>query len=214
MATTINRVNEALSELAARVRGGLVRVIDRSGSAGSGIVWDDKGLIVTNAHVVRRSSEVGLQDGRRIPARMLAFDRGLDLAVLAVEERGPTPLPHGDSRGLRPGEWVMAMGHPWGITNATTVGTVITVGSEWEEEFLAGREWILADTHLRPGNSGGPLVDAQGRLIGVNTMTMGPSMGIAVPVHVADEFVRRGVLEPPLRRETLHRRRYAETAWI
>ena len=82
------------------------------------------------------------------------------------------------------------MGHPWGVAGAATGGVVIGVGTDLPEMPLTDREWIAVSLRLRPGHSGGPLVDAEGRLVGINTMMVGPEVGMAVPVHVIKDFLK------------------------
>ncbi len=113
-----------------------------------------------------------------------------------VEADGLSPVELGESRHLRPGQWVMALGHPWGVAGAATGGVVIGAGPDLSEQPLPGQEWIAVSLSLRPGHSGGPLVDAQGRLVGINTMMAGPEVGMAVPVHVAKEFLKRKLGSP------------------
>ena len=86
---------------------------------------------------------------------------------------------------------MVALGFPWGVTGGATTGVVIGAGAALPEWAGDGREWIAASLHLRPGHSGGPLVDARGRLVGINTMMNGPDVGVAVPVHVAVDFLKR-----------------------
>lgn len=186
-------LNAGLAEVVVRARAALVQVRDGAGG-GAGVVLHPQGLILTNAHVVRRGRpEVLSPEGRRWPARVIARDPAHDLAALAVEARGLPALEVGDSRRLRPGEWVVALGHPWGVAGAATAGVVIGVGADLPEAPRLGRgeEWIAVSLRLRPGHSGGPLVDAQGRLLGLNTVMAGPEVGLAVPVHLVTGFLRR-----------------------
>jgi serine protease Do len=141
--------------------------------------------------VVRtRTPQVVLPDGTRLAARVLAHDRHLDVAALSVAETGLPSIELGDSRTLQPGQWVTALGHPWGIHGAATGGVIIGVGSNLPEMPEDDRELIVVGLQLRPGYSGGPLVDDQGRLVGLNTMMIGPEVGVAVPVQVVKEFLR------------------------
>ena len=174
------------------VRPGLVQVRDGRGAGGAGTVWHPDGLILTNAHVVAGGPvSVTFRDGRTLPADLLARDAGLDLAALSVEAAGLPTVALGESRTLRPGQIVLALGHPQGLVGAVTAGVVI--GSENGARGPEGAEWITADLHLRPGYSGGPLVDARGRLVGINFMMNGPGVGMAVPVHVVKAFLRRNL---------------------
>ena len=132
-----------------------------------------------------------LPDGTTLPARLLARDEGRDVAALLVEAKELTPIELGTSRDLQPGRWVLAVGYPWGVAGAATAGIVIGTGEDLPGTPSPAREWIAVSLELRPGHSGGPLVDVQGRLVGVNTMMAGPEVGMAVPVHVVKEFLRR-----------------------
>lgn len=175
---------------------GLVRVQNGRHGHGAGVVWGADGLIMTNAHVIRRDDPmVELPTRGRVRGQVLAVDRELDLALIRIETRGLRSVPRGDSRGLRTGDWVAALGHPWGVQGGVTSGTVIGMGRDWEEMPRDRRELILVSLHLRPGHSGGPLVDSDGLMVGINTMAAGPDVGIAVPVHVAEGFVHKRVPE-------------------
>jgi serine protease Do len=206
-------IDDELAGVVEQVRRSLIQVsngggpqagrgMDPSAGSGAGAIWHPDGLILTNAHVVRqRAVHVTLPDGRELPAKIVAHDRDLDLAALAVEARDLPSIALGESTKLRPGELVLALGHPWGVAGAVTAGVVIGVGvarpagrllegGEWQGLRNADREWITASLHVRPGYSGGPLVDAQGRLVGINTIMAGPGVGVAVPVHVAKSFLK------------------------
>jgi S1-C subfamily serine protease len=127
-----------------------------------------------------------------LAARRLAFDADYDLAALSVEAADLPAMAMGDSRELRAGDWVMALGHPWGVRGAATAGVVIDVGVPPEMGRIR-RELVQVGLHLRPGHSGGPLLDRNGDLVGVNTMMAGPNVGLAVPVHVAKRFLRQAL---------------------
>lgn len=192
--TQLQTLDAEIGALVDRVRLSLVQVSNGRRGAGAGTIWHPDGLIVTNAHVVKlRKPEVTLSDGRKLPARLLVHDLDLDLAALAVDEKGLPSIELGESTGLRAGELVFALGHPWGIEGAVTAGVVIGVGSEWEELPRPDREWIAASLSVRPGHSGGPMVDARGRLVGINTMMAGSGVGVAVPVHVAKRFLKDAI---------------------
>ena len=191
MSALLQQLSSDMADLATSVRRSLVHIRNGSRGAGAGSIWHSDGLIVTNAHVAaNRELHVTLPDGRELPARVLAHDSGLDLAALSVEGNGLPAISLGDSRRLRPGELVLAMGHPWGVSGAATAGVVIGVGNEVPETPLRGREWVAAALRLRPGHSGGPMMDADGRLVGINTMITGPEVAMAVPVHVVKDFLR------------------------
>jgi len=191
MATNLwQQLNDELSATVAQVRSSLVQIRNGRGGAGAGTIWHPDGLIVTNAHVIQhyRQPEVSLPEGRTLPARLLAEDAGRDLAALAVEAAGLPTIELGSSQQLRPGQWVIALGQPWGVLGAVTAGVVIDMGPP--PELATRSELIQVGLHLRPGHSGGPLVDIDGRLVGINTMIAGPDVGLAVPVHVVKDFLR------------------------
>ena len=196
MVTALQELNSEIASELAQVRRSLVQVASggRGGGAGAGIIFHRNGLIVTNAHVLGRDPLlVTLHDGTTLPAKLLAHDPDLDLAALTVDATDLPAIKLGDSKKLKPGEWVLAMGHPWGVQGAATGGVVIGVGSGWPETPRSKREWIMVSLPLRPGNSGGPLIDAQGRLVGINTMMSGPEVGMAVPVNTVKGFLRRAL---------------------
>jgi serine protease Do len=179
-----------MADVVANVRRSLVQVRSSRRGAGAGSIWHPDGLIVTNAHVVQsRRLEVTLPDGREMGAQLVAHDRGLDLAALSVDADGLPAIEIGDSRGLLPGQVVMSMGHPWGVEGAVSAGIVIGLETNVPEAASNGREWVVANLPLRPGHSGGPMMDAEGRLIGINTMITGPEIAMAVPVHVVKDFL-------------------------
>ena len=194
----LEQLNAELSTVTEGVRRSLVQIRNGRRGSGAGTIWHPDGLILTNAHVVgRRSLQVSLPNGlaqsaQVLPARLLAYSRTLDLAALSVDANSLPAIELGNSRELQPGQWVLAMGHPWGVTGAATAGVVIDVGLPPEMPGL-GRELIQVDLPLRPGYSGGPLVDAHGRLVGINTMMAGPEVGLAVPVYEVKRFLRRAL---------------------
>lgn len=185
-------LNLALSEVIEKARESLVRIHSNGSGVGAGSIWHPGGLIVTNAHVVgNRPVKVSLPDGSTHPARVLASDTSKDLAALSLEAERLPAIELGDSSNLMPGQLVLALGHPFGITGAVASGVVIGLGADLPGVPNPGREWVAVGLSLRPGHSGGPLVDAGGRLVGINTMMAGPQVGLAVPVHVVKQFLRR-----------------------
>jgi len=189
----LQQLNHELAAVAEKAQRGLVSISNGRRGAGAGTIWHPKGLILTNAHVVQlRSPKVTLPDGRTSPARVLAHDKELDLAVLRVDAADLPTIELGESQRLQPGQWVLAVGHPWGVAGAATAGVVIGLGPPPEMD-MPGRELIHVSLHLRPGHSGGPLVDTGGRLVGINTMMAGPDVGLAVPVHVVKAFLRQAL---------------------
>ncbi|MEP7289787.1 MAG: trypsin-like peptidase domain-containing protein [Chloroflexota bacterium] len=207
-ATLLQQLNADMASVVEEVRRSLVQVSVGIGN-GAGTIWHSDGLIVTNAHVVSHAGSrrrrgygygyaeqvnnaltVTLPDGRTLPARVIAQDDERDVAALAVDANNLPTIQIGDSRELRPGQWVYAVGHPWGVTGAASAGIVVGSGSEWPEMPTNGRDWIVISLKVRPGNSGGPLVDVQGRLLGINTLMTGPQVGAAIPVHTIKTFLK------------------------
>lgn len=182
-----------LADVIDRVHQSLVQISNGRG-AGAGTIWHSDGLIITNAHVVHghHNLNVKLPDGRTLPTQVIAYDKDLDLAALSVSTDNLPTIELGDSRLLKAGQWVMAVGHPWGVQGAITSGVVIGAGADLPE-MRTGREWIALDLHMRPGHSGGPLVDSSGRLVGINTMITGPDVGFAIPVQTVKTFLKEAL---------------------
>jgi serine protease Do len=174
----------AAAGLAARLARVTVEVRGRGRGAGaaavgSGVVWHPDGLILTNAHVAHQDVTVVLADGGARRARLVARDVRRDLAALVVDATGLPAALIGDSGALRVGELVLAVGNPMGLVRALSAGLVHAVGPRA----------IHADLRLAPGNSGGPLADAQGYVVGLNAMIVG-GLAVAVPSREARRFVR------------------------
>jgi serine protease Do len=169
-----------LGAIAAQLRASTVRVEDERGGAGSGIVWNHAGLVLTNAHVVRgRSATVTATGSKARTARVLRRDAQRDLAALQVEDTaGLVPAQVRDSQSVVPGELVVAAGNPLGLIGAVTAGLV----------HRSNARWVVADVRLAPGNSGGPLADAWGRVIGINSM-IARGFALAVPTAAVASFL-------------------------
>ena len=183
MTTELDR---ELAALGGRLRAATVQIRSRDG-AGSGVVWSPSGLIVTNAHVVGARAMVELGDGRRFEGTTIAHDRRRDLALVRVAGLHlPTLQPR--IAEARAGELAFAFGHPAGTTNAVALGVIHAV-----HEYR-GQGFILADVRLAPGNSGGPLVDHRGAVLGINSMI---AYGFAVAIPAADvvRFVAASVAQ-------------------
>ena len=183
----------AFGEIGESLRRSTVQVRDgrrSDGSDGSGVIWNTSGLIVTNAHVARSPRmTVELWDGRTYPAQLQKRDARRDLAALSVDGRQLPAATAGDSTRLRAGEIVIAVGNPLGFTGALSTGVVHATGPLQE---LGHRNWVQAAIRLAPGNSGGPLADALGRVIGINTMVVSGGLALAVPVNTVEQFLRAG----------------------
>ncbi|MCB8979499.1 MAG: trypsin-like peptidase domain-containing protein [Ardenticatenaceae bacterium] len=187
----LNNINQTMTTLIQMVQQSVVRVGNGRSGFGAGIIWHSDGLILTNAHVVqrRRDPEVTLADGRSFPAQLLTYDETTDLAALYIAANQLPTIELGHSSQLKTGDWVVAVGHPWGVIGAAAWGTVIAVGQPLEQNGYHG-ELVQLGIQLRPGHSGGPLVDGNGRLVGINTMISGPQVGLAIPVDVAKKFLQ------------------------
>jgi len=165
---------------------------------GSGFIWDDKGHVVTNYHVIAGASEarIRLSDGKEYKASLVGASPMHDLAVLRIGE-GPKrhPLPLGTSRDLRVGQRTFAIGNPFGLDWTLTTGIVSALDRSLTEESGSVIEHLIqTDAAVNPGNSGGPLLDSAGRLIGVNTAIYSPSgasagVGFAVPVDTVNRVI-------------------------
>lgn len=211
-------LSDETARLAERARQSVAQVQVGARGIGSAIIWEvgasdasggAEATIITNAHVVAagRSERLTLKlsDGAEIEARLVAIDPSRDLAALRAHAAGLTAARIGDSSALRVGELVMAVGNPFGVEGAVTLGVVAAhapadpdmdlepLGHEREQRRtrhpFARLPLVQADITLRPGNSGGPLLDARGRVIGVNSMVAG-GMGFAIPSNAVARFLQ------------------------
>ena len=184
---------EAIATVAQSLRQSTVQVRSRRHGAGSGVIWSPDGVIITNAHVVSGSrATVELSDGQVLEASVAARNRQRDLVALKVEATDLPAVAIADSNKLRVGELVLAVGNPWGVTGALTTGIIHSVNPRH-----ATQQWIQADIQLAPGNSGGLLANAQGAVIGINTMIV-QGRGFAIPSHVVQQFLSHSHEEPYL----------------
>lgn len=184
-------VSDALIDLADHVRRSIVMVQSGRHGVGSGIIWHSDGTIMTNYHVVARhtSAHVTLSDDREMHANVLAVDPSLDLAVLKIAATDLPAAPAGLSTDVRIGQLVMAIGNPWGRRGVATLGIISGLGevqAPWRKE---PSEYIRSDVMLAPGNSGGALLDMQGKVIGINAMIFGGDLGVAIPSDTATQFL-------------------------
>ena len=205
-APELSRFNDLLADLAERLKPALVHVRVRRGgstakdddapgeprrSTGSGFVIDGNGLIVTNAHVVEQAEwiQVRLADGRRFSGRTVGLDSRVDLALVRIDASGLPVLPLGDSNRMRVGEFVLALGHPFGLEQSVSFGIVSRKGAPLTVA-APGFDFIQTDAAINPGNSGGPLVNMAGQVIGVNSMAArNGSIGFAIPSNLVKLLV-------------------------
>ncbi|MGA7937784.1 MAG: trypsin-like peptidase domain-containing protein [Kovacikia sp.] len=177
---------QEFAALAEQLRRSTVQVRGRRDGVGSGVIWSPDGVMITNAHVVRgNSAAVELFDGRVWEAGVIARSDQRDLVALKVNATDLPAVTPGDSDRLRVGELVFAVGHPFGMTGAVTTGIVHNKGAD----SFSQRNWIQADVPLAPGNSGGPLANVQGQVIGINTMIVN-GRGFAIPSKAVQRFLQ------------------------
>jgi serine protease Do len=182
------RISDALGELSGEVARSVVLVRGSMGSSGSGVIWDQPGLVITNHHVVPGSvAELTLPGGRRLRARVVRRAPALDLAALQVEdslEPGVTTI--GDSDQLRVGDLVVAVGNPMGERDAPSLGILAS----------AADDVLRLSITLRPGNSGGALVNARGEVVGIPNMVTGNGLALAVSSRSVRRFLNGASGEP------------------
>jgi serine protease Do len=163
------------------------------------VVWRTGGIVVTNRHVVASGrahgqARISLIDGQELPTRLIAEEPEIDLAILQVDPNGAGDLdlpaaPIADSRLLQVGQIVLAIGHPWGQLAAVSVGILSGLGEAQVRGRRGAVPVLRTDVGLAPGNSGGPLMNAAGGVIGINTMIVGGDLGVAIPSQVVESFV-------------------------
>jgi serine protease Do len=201
----LTEITDRQAELAQVLQRSSVQINVPGQGRGSGVIWRSDGLIITNAHVVTGAGAiVQFADGRSLPAAVTARNRSRDLAALQIDA---TDLPSaliGDSDSVRVGELVLALGNPLEFTPSLTTGVIHAIGSS--------RSWLQADVTLAPGNSGGLLANAQGQVIGINTMIV-EGRGFAIPSRAVEKFLHDraepqllGVTIQPMRLQLQRRR--------
>jgi serine protease Do len=199
----IARLNDLMHGLSERLKPALVQVRvrrqaetpaegadpqpdDERRASGSGFLIRDDGYLVTNAHVVDEAEriQIKLADGRRFDGRLVGQDNRVDLALVKIEATGLPMAALGDSNRLRVGEFVLALGHPFGLEQTVSFGIVSRKGSPLQVA-APGFDFIQTDAAVNPGNSGGPLVNMAGEVVGVNSMAArNGSIGFAIPINL------------------------------
>jgi S1-C subfamily serine protease len=170
---------------------------------GSGFIYDSSGLLLTNAHVVEGSNRVtvGLSDGRRVEGTVVGADRVTDLAVVQLPGGSWPVASLGNSEALQVGDWVIAVGNPFGLDQTVTLGIVSSLNRNAAKLGITDKrlELIQTDAAINPGNSGGPLLDADGAVVGINTLVRsgpGAGLGFAIPINrartIAQQLVSKG----------------------
>jgi Do/DeqQ family serine protease len=169
-------------------------------ASGSGVIVDRTGYILTNNHVIENAQDitVRLSDSRKLPATLVGRDPKTDLAVLKVDASGPLPAAElGDSERLRVGQWVVAIGNPFGLDRTVTVG-IVSATARTRVGVTTYENFIQTDASINPGNSGGPLLSLDGRVIGINTaiVAAGQGIGFSIPINeakaVMGQLIARG----------------------
>lgn len=174
--------------------------------AGSGFIIDKTGHILTNEHVVRGAEQltVTLKDGRKFKGKVVGSDQKTDLAVVKIEAQNLPYVEMGDSNQLEPGQWVVAIGNPFGFHETVTFGIISALGRSLEDPDESGY-LIQTDAAINPGNSGGPLIDLAGRVVGINEaiLSNAQGMGFAIPINLAkkhlNDLINKGkITHPPV----------------
>lgn len=173
-------------EIAERLRRSTVLIHSGARGSGSGVIWSSDGTLVTNSHVVRSSRPtVQLWDGREFEATVHSRDSHRDLAQLRIDATNLPAATAADSSQLRPGELAIAIGNPMGFLGALATGVIHGMGPL---RGLGPYSWVQAEVRLAPGNSGGPLAEASGRVVGINTMVAG-RLALAIPSNAVRDFL-------------------------
>jgi len=186
----IDSLTDQIAEVVRRTQSSLVVVQNGRHGAGAGIIWKKDGLILTNHHVAPgERAQVTLAEGGEFTARLVARDAELDLALLRIDAADLPAASIADARFLKVGQLVIALGHPWGQRGFVTAGVISGHGTVATRGPRKQVPVLRTDVELGPGSSGGPLINATGGVVGINTMVIGGDLGLAIPSHTASAFV-------------------------
>lgn len=203
-----NDLSLAMTSTVKQVQNSLVVIQNGHLGTGAGIIWQRDGWILTNRHVVGGKKvstrlKVIFANGAECDAEMVFEDTQVDLCLLRTCADGFLPARIGDSRKLRVGQIVLAIGHPWGQRGFVTAGLVsgldVLQPTEGQGRVDRTTDLIRTDVRLAPGNSGGPLVNPSGEVVGINTMVVGGDLGVAIPSHVASSFFENALNQKRLK---------------
>ena len=185
-------INRSLGDVVRAVQRSLAVVQSPRHGFGAGIIWRKNGIILTNAHVVNgQTPRVILHDGQEYPAQVLRHEPELDLALLKIDADGLPAAQIAAPSDIRIGELVLAVGHPWGQVGFITAGVLAAQGMAKTGGPRQMVPILRTDAQLAPGNSGGPLINTAGKVIGINTLILGGDQGIAIPAYLAEQFVNQ-----------------------
>ena len=201
--TNLQAFSDELAAVVAQVTRSVVRVEARQRVAGSGVVWTSEGAIVTADHVVEREENIRVVlDGSTYDAELAGRDPTTDLAVLKIKGSNLVPAQVADSKTIKQGNLVFAVGRPWGNEAIVSAGIVSALG-KWGRAFGGENQFreglIHSDVTLYPGFSGGPLADASGRVVGINSSVLGRDLSLAIPsetvARIAEQLLLKGRIE-------------------
>ena len=187
-----NAFSSGLGEMIEQAQASVVQVRRGDRGAGTGVIWQENGGIITNHHVIAHTGSrtlVELRDGQVFEAQIVDSDPILDVALLKVPAQKLAAIAVADSSKLRVGELVFAIGHPWGQRGVVTAGIVSALSKVQIRNSNRQLEYIKSDVRLAPGNSGGPLLNAQGEVIGINAMIMGGDLSVAIPSSTVSKWI-------------------------
>jgi serine protease Do len=207
------RADPAVATVKARVEGespsGRRRVVAEG--LGTAFVYDPDGLLLTNNHVIEKATEVqvGFFDGRELPAKIVGRDKHTDVAVLRVDERNLPSLPLGDSDTIEVGDWVVAIGNPFGLAHTVSAGILSAKGRTRDDvkglDQSGYFNFLQTDASINPGNSGGPLLNLRGEVVGINAAVRANanSIGFAIPINMVKQLLPMLIRDGKIRRSAI-----------